>query len=325
MKWKSLLIGALYLIPYLFMITGTAANNLFLFYGLWLLMGAGVVGIGCSIMHDSNHDAYSPNKGLNKFLGKIIALVGGYEVTWRIQHNILHHTYTNIQGLDHDIEAGPLLRFSPHAERKGIHRFQHVYAWFLYGLLTIQWATTKDFKQVIEYEKLGLLKKERLTLRQALTEVVIYKVIYFILLLALPIVFAGVPWYHVVLGFFAMHFVAGLALSAIFQLAHVMEACAFPEANDSRKMENSWAIHQLLNTANFSPRSRIMSWFIGGLNHQIEHHLFPYICHVHYRNLAPIVKATAQEYGLPYYEQKTFVSALAAHTRMLKQLGRGDV
>ena len=322
MKLKTVAMVSMYIIPYFFMVAGAGSANLWIFYGLWLLMGVGMVGIGCSVMHDSNHGSYSTSKGLNKYLGKIIALVGGYEVNWRIQHNILHHTYTNIEGLDHDLDAGGLLRFSPHAPRAKAHRFQHIYAWFLYGLLTFQWATIKDFKQVNDYAKLDLLKKEKLTRKQALLQVTMYKLFYYSYILVLPLFFAGVEWYHVLAGFFIMHFVAGLALSTIFQLAHVMEECEFPVPGDDRKMENNWAVHQMLNTANFSPKSKIMAWFIGGLNHQIEHHLFPHICHVHYKKVAKIVKSTAKEYGLPYYEQRTFVSALIEHGRMLRKLGR---
>jgi linoleoyl-CoA desaturase len=324
MKLKSLAIVSMYLIPYGFMVSGIAAGSLWLFYGLWILMGIGMVGIGCSIMHDSNHGSYSESKGLNNYMGKIIILVGGYDVTWRLQHNVLHHTYTNIEGLDHDIDAGNLLRFSPNSKRLSFHKYQHIYAWFLYGLLTFQWATIKDFNQVIKYDKLDLLKKEKLTLKKALFQVALYKLIYYAFIFAVPIMFSGVAWYHVFIAFFAMHFVAGLALSCIFQLAHVMEECEFPVPDDHRKMENSWAIHQMFNTANFAPRSKVLAWFIGGLNRQVEHHLFPYICHVHYKEIAPIVKQTAQEYNVPYYEQPTFWSALVEHGRMLKKLGQAD-
>ena len=243
-------------------------------------------------------------------------------MNWIIQHNILHHTYTNIEGLDHDLDSGGLLRFSPHAPRAKAHRFQHIYAWFLYGLLTFQWATIKDFKQVNEYARLDLLKKEKLTRKQALIQVSLYKVFYYAYIIALPLLFSGVAWYHILAGFFIMHFVAGLALSCIFQLAHVMEECEFPVPTDERKMENNWAVHQVLNTANFAPKSKFLNWFIGGLNRQIEHHLFPNVCHVHYKELAVIVKDTAQQHGLPYYEQPTFWSALVEHARMLRKLGR---
>ncbi|MBS1772104.1 MAG: acyl-CoA desaturase [Bacteroidetes bacterium] len=320
MKLKTLAMVSMYLVPY-FVMLFTGTGSLWLFYSLWFLMGIGMVGIGCSIMHDSNHGSYSDNKTLNKYLGKIIALVGGYEVTWKIQHNILHHTYTNIEGLDDDINAGVFLRFSPHSKRYAIHKYQHLYAWFLYGLLTLQWATIKDFRQVYDYHKKDLLKKEKITLGKAMLQLVVYKVLYYTLLFVIPIAVMGIAWQHVLIGFLIMHFTAGLLLSCIFQLAHVIEECEFPAPTDDMKMQNSWAVHQILNTANFSPNSRMVNWFVGGLNRQIEHHLFPHICHVHYKNIAVLVKQTAKEYGLQYQEQKTFVHALVNHYKMLKKLG----
>lgn len=321
MRIKTIAMITLYLAPFIVLLTGAGAVNIFLYLGLWLLMGVGMVGIGTSIMHDGNHGSYSQNKNANKWLGRIILLVGGYHVNWKIQHNILHHTYTNIEGLDGDIDAGIFLRFSPHSKHYKMHKFQHLYAWFLYGLLTVQWATIKDFKNVIEYNKLDLLKKERLTLRQALWEVAWTKALYYGIFLVLPLLFSGVSWGWVVLGFFLMHFAAGLALSCIFQLAHVMEGAEFPVPDNQNKMANNWAVHQVLNTINFSPRSRIMSWFIGGLNFQIEHHLFPHICHVHYPKLSLIVKRTAHQWGIPYQVERTFVTALITHGKMLKKLG----
>lgn len=325
MVTKTVLIMLMYLAPYAVMVSGILNGSTLGFLAMWILMGVGMTGVGCSIMHDSNHGSYSTNKTLNKLLGKVIVLVGGYHVTWKIQHNILHHTYTNIEGLDHDIDAGVFLRFSPNSKWYKMHRFQHFYAWFLYGLLTFQWATIKDFRQIYDYHKLDLLKKEKKTLKSAMLEVSIYKVLYYLGIVIVPIFVTGAPWHLVLIGFFLMHFVAGVLLSAIFQLAHVMEECEFPNPDDSRKMENSWAIHQLMTTANFSPKSRIMSWFIGGLNRQIEHHLFPHICHIHYKKIAPIVKQTAQEYNLPYYEQKTFITALLDHGRMLAKMGKSAV
>lgn len=322
MKWKSVAIISIYLMPYFLLIFGLGAIHITIFYGLWILLGIGMIGVGCSIMHDSNHGSFSGNKKLNKYLGKVIMLIGGYDVTWRLQHNVLHHTYTNIEGLDHDIDSGNLLRFSPNAEKRKMHKYQHFYAWFLYGLLSFQWATIKDFMQVVQYEKLGLLKKEKLSQKKALWQVSIYKVIYYAFILVLPLIFSGVAWYHVLIGFFIMHFVAGLSLSCIFQLAHVMGDCEFPVPNDENKMENSWAIHQMLNTADFAPKSRVMGWFIGGLNYQVEHHLFPQICHVHYRHISRIVKDTAKEFGVPYYEKRTFLAALISHVKLLKSLGR---
>ena len=321
MRLKTLAMISIYLVPFALILSGIASGSILVFLGLWVVMGVGMVGIGTSIMHDSNHGSYSEKKGVNKLLGSIIVLVGGYHVTWRIQHNILHHTYTNIEGLDGDIETGGLLRFSPHSKHHKLHRFQHIYAWFLYGLLTFQWATIKDFAAVIEYNKKDLLKKEKRSLSRAIWEITGLKLFYYGIFIGLPILFSGFAWGWVLLGFFIMHFVAGLALSCIFQLAHVMEEAEFPAPLEGNKMENNWAVHQVLNTINFSPRSRIMSWFIGGLNYQIEHHLFPHICHVHYPELSKIVRRTATKWGIPYQQEPTFVSALIGHGRMLRKLG----
>ena len=319
---KTFVIVSMYLIPYGVMVSGVASSSLLAYFGLWFLMGLGMVGIGCGVMHDSNHGSYSNNKLLNGMLARIATLVGGYHVTWRLQHNILHHTYTNIEGLDDDIEAGGMLRFSPHSKKYAFHKYQHLYAWVLYGLLTLQWATIKDFKQVYDYHNRGLLRKEKKSLPLTMFQLSLYKLAYYAYVLVLPMIFSGVAWYYVLIGFVIMHFVAGLLLSCIFQLAHVMEECEFPEPDSDRKMKNNWAVHQLLNTANFSPKSKIMAYFVGGLNRQIEHHLFPQICHVHYKDIAPIVKKTAQQYNLPYFEKKTFLVALVDHAKMLKKMGQ---
>ena len=319
--WKTVAMLALFFVPGILIITGVGAAHPALFYFLWFMMGLGMIGIGCSVHHDSNHGSYSDKKIVNTIIGDIVNVVGGYDVTWRIQHNILHHTYTNIDGLDEDLDTGGLLRFSPHTKKVAAHRFQHLYAWFLYCLLTIQWVTYKDYRLIVHYNRKGLLRKEKISLGGALLELSIYKVIYFGYILVLPIMFSGMSWQAVVAGFFLLHAVAGFGLSVIFQLAHVMESSEFPDPGEDRKMKNNWAVHQMLNTCNFSRKSRIMNWFIGGLNYQIEHHLFPHISHVHYPEIAGIVKMTAEQYGIPYVEYPTFISALREHGRMLKKMG----
>ncbi len=321
LRWKTVAMVALFFIPNILITTGFAAGNPLLFYGLWFLNGLGMIGVGCAVHHDSNHGSYSSSKTVNKIIGDIVNVVGGYDVTWRIQHNILHHTYTNIEGLDEDIDTGGLMRFSPNSKHHPLHRFQHIYGWFLYCLLTIQWVTYKDYRLLVIYEKKGLLKKEKISLSKAILELSIYKVIYFTYILVLPIMYSGMSWQAVLLGFMILHFTAGLGLSCIFQLAHVLESSEFPAPTDDMKMENSWAIHQCLNTANFSPRSHWVFWFVGGLNYQVEHHLFPHISHVHYPEISKIVKRTAEQYGVPYKVMPNFVYALREHGRMLKKMG----
>jgi linoleoyl-CoA desaturase len=322
---KTTVMLLLYFAPYAIIVSGLAANNGWLFFALWFLMGWGMIGIGTSVMHDANHGAYSPNKKVNSFIGHILEIIGGYAVTWKIQHNVLHHTYTNVAGLDEDIDSIKLLRFSPRQPRHWYHRYQYIYAWFFYMAMTLFWMTAKDYLQVVRYKQHDLLVKQRVSLGQAVFRITLYKLGYYAYILLLPILFSGMPWYYVLFGFLLMHFTAGLVLSSIFQPAHVVASSHFAlpvDTDGKRMMENSWAIHEVVNTTDFAPRNRLLTWFIGGLNFQIEHHLFTGICHVHYPKLAPIVKAETAAFGIPYHEEPTFRKALAGHVKMLKKLGR---
>jgi len=251
-------------------------------------------------------------------------VIGGYAVTWKIQHNVLHHTYTNVAGLDEDIDSIKLLRFSPQP-RHWYHRYQYIYAWFFYMMMTLFWMTAKDYLQVVRYKQHDLLIKQKVSLQQALFRITLYKLFYYAYILVLPVLFSGMPWYYVLFGFLLMHFTAGLVLSCIFQPSHIVETSGFalPVITDGkRQMEDSWAIHEIANTTDFAPGNRILTWFIGGLNFQIEHHLFTGICHVHYKKLAPIVRSATMDFGIPYHVEPTFLRALGGHVRMLKKLGR---
>lgn len=322
---KSTIMLLLYWIPCSLMIFGAGAGHPWLFFLLWFLMGWGMIGIGTSIMHDANHGAYSPNKKVNNFIGFILEVIGGYAVTWKIQHNQLHHTYTNIAGLDEDLDSIKLLRFSPHQPRYWFHRYQYIYVWFFYMIMTLFWMTVKDYVQAIHYKQHDLLTKHHLSLKQALFRITMFKIFYYSYIIVLPIFLSGMPWYYVLFGFLIMHFTAGLFLSCIFQPAHVVETSSFAlplEREGKKQMEESWAIHEVVNTTDFAPTNRILTWFIGGLNFQIEHHLFTGICHVHYPKLAPIVKITAMEFKIPYHVEPTYWQAFLGHVKMLKKLGR---
>jgi linoleoyl-CoA desaturase len=319
---KTIFMISLYLVP--FILLNTVVTSTIVAYLMWVLMGFGMAGVGLSIMHDANHGAYSQKDGINKWMGYVINLVGGSDVNWRIQHNVLHHTYTNVTGLDKDIDPGPLMRFTPHKKRYGYHRFQHIYSWFFYGLMTLSWCTAKDFIQAKEFDRDDLLKTQNTTYGKLLTNIIITKIFYFPLILGLPMMFSVLPWYGVIIGFVIMHFIAGIILSAIFQPAHVVPTSTYPMPDNSGVVDADWAVSQLYNTANFAPKAKLFSWYVGGLNFQVEHHLFPTISHVHYKKLSEIVRKTAQEYHLPYHSYKTFLGAIKEHTKMLKALGTND-
>jgi len=318
---KTVFMLSLYLVPYGLMISGEFSGFLSLVL-LWSLMGLGMAGIGLSIMHDANHMAYSKNQGVNRVLGYLLNFIGGHALNWKIQHNTMHHGFTNIDGYDEDIDPGNILRLSPHKPLLRIHRIQHIYAWFLYGLMTISWVSSKDYAQLYRYYKEGYPLGKNRKLFGLLFELILSKLIYFLYILVLPMIILPVPWWMVLILFLIMHFICGLVLTTIFQSAHVVITSDYPLPDKSGNMENNWAIHQLITTADFSPRSRIFSWLIGGLNYQIEHHLFPNVCHVHYRKIAAIVMKTAKNFNLPYHVQPSFARAVMNHSRMLKGLGR---
>jgi linoleoyl-CoA desaturase len=282
-----------------------------------------MAGIGMSVIHDANHGAYSKNSKVNYFLGRMVNLVGAYAPTWKIQHNVLHHTYTNIQHFDEDVDQPvPFIRLTPHDKYKKIYRFQFLYAWFFYSLMTVAWVTVKDWQSLYRYKKMGLTKNENEKFSALFLELLISKLIYYSYIIVLPIIFLDIPWWGVVLLFLLKQLISGFTLAIVFILAHVVPETAFPKPTGDLKIENSWAIHQLQTTSNFGAKSRVLYWFIGGLNFQVEHHLFPNICHVHYKKLSKIVKATAAEYGLPYHSEPTFFSAIKSHFKMLYLLGK---
>lgn len=322
MKLKTAFMLGLYFVPFILMVAGVV-SSLWPVMLMWVIMSFGMSGIGLAIMHDANHGAYSKNQKVNNVLGFLINFLGSYHITWKIQHNVLHHSFTNVHDLDEDIN-NEVMRFSPNRKRKSMFRFQMLYALFFYGLLSLHKLISKDFQQLHRYHKKNLLVGQGLTLKQAVIQIIFNKISYLGLILILPMFIMQLPWWQVLLGFLSMHFICGLTLALIFQAAHVLNETNFYVANDNGSLENNWAIHQMKTTANFAKGGKIFSWLIGGLNHQIEHHLFPNICHVHYRSISGIVHETAKEFNVPYYQHKTFYGALKSHFSFLNQLGTGQ-
>jgi linoleoyl-CoA desaturase len=288
---------------------------------LVIVMSFGIAGIGLSVMHDANHGAYSSKKWVNDLLGYSLNLVGANAFNWKIQHNVMHHTFTNIHDEDEDISPRGVLRLSPHSTWKRIHQYQYVYAWFLYGLMTIVWVVLKDFVRIVKYHKNGMVVKQKANISREWIILLTTKAIYVFYIIILPLMLTSLFWWQILLGILMMHYIAGFILAIIFQPAHVIEGTEFPMPDEDNMLENNWAVHQLHTTTNFGNRSRWFSWYVGGLNFQIEHHLFPNICHVHYRRISEIVRNTASEFGLPYKTSRTFISALNGHLKLLKKLG----
>jgi linoleoyl-CoA desaturase len=288
---------------------------------LWAFMGFCLAGIGMSIMHDANHGAYSKNKNVNYWLGHTLNLLGGSVFNWKLQHNYLHHTFTNIANWDEDIQNKLALRLNPDGKAKPFHRFQYLYAFALYGIATLYWVIAKDFFQFLRYTEKGINKNSITENRTIFLKMSLAKVVYFVAMLVLPPLLFHLAFWPWLGGFLLMHFVAGIILTIVFQLAHTITETTHPVPNENGTIENAWAIHQMNTTANFSRNNKWLSWYVGGLNFQVEHHLFPAVCHVHYPEIALIVKQTAEEFGIPYLENKSFALAVASHIRALKRFG----
>ena len=318
---KSFVMLSLYFVPLILMLTGLVTNPWIIFM-MWVTMGFGMGGIGMGIMHDAIHGSYSKSRLMNKIMGYTMNLIGANANVWKIQHNVLHHTYTNIENADDDIHTPGILRFSPHQKRKWIHRYQYLYVWFFYGISTISWVTAKDYLQLFRYRTRGLIQENKF--RKELVKVTAWKLFYYSYMVVLPILLIPVSPLFLILCFLSMLFITGVLISMVFQTAHVMPSSEYPLPNEDGLIENNWAVHQMATTTNFAPNSRIFSWLIGGLNYQVEHHLFSNICHIHYRDISRIVNETSKEFGIRYNCHKNFLSAVISHIKMLYHLGRAD-
>jgi linoleoyl-CoA desaturase len=282
-------------------------------------LGFTLSSIGFNVMHDACHGSYSSKKWVNSVLGLTMNALGGNAFLWKQKHNILHHTYTNIEGADDDIAQSRLLRQSPTQPWLPIHKYQHIYLTLAYSLMLFMWVGVSDFKKYFTRRILNtslppMGRQEHLLFW-------ISKALYILFYIVIPIIAVGpVAWF---IGYLTMGIVSGIVLAYVFQLAHAVEGPEFNfVAGNDKLIETEWAIHQIKTTANFAPHNKIITWLVGGLNFQVEHHLFPRICHIHYPALSKIVKQHCVQFQLPYHSYPTLRAALASHVRTMKQLGQ---
>lgn len=292
--------------------------------GLVALALAGVLGVfiaavGMAVGHDALHGSMSARPWVNRLLGLSFDLIGANSYIWRFTHNRNHHLYTNLEGVDLDLDLAPLLAVTPGVPRRAAHRWQHLYALGVYALTTLHWLLLKDFLY-FSMRRLGALRAVHHPW-WAWTWLVVGKLFAWSTHLAIPLLLAPYAWWQVLLGFGVAHLVGGLLMATVFQLAHQVSPTDFPEADAHGTLPFPFLIHQLRTTANFACENRPLSWLVGGLNFQVEHHLFPNICSVHYPALRPIVRAVAARHDVPYHEYPTVSAALADHLGWLRAQG----
>jgi linoleoyl-CoA desaturase len=282
-------------------------------------LGVAMPCIGFNVMHDGGHNAFSDRRWVNRLAALTVDLLGGSSYVWATKHNIVHHTYTNITGHDDDITIGVLGRLSPHQPRRAFHRFQQFYIWPFYGLIPFKWYFVDDFRDVLR-GRVGDYPMPR----PRGWELVFFlggKLLYLGLAFGIPLLLH--PVWGVVACYLAVSFVEGVVLAVVFQLAHVVEEAAFPMPDpESGRMAGRWAAHQVETTVDYARASRFVTWFVGGLNYQIEHHLLPHVCHIHYPALAGRIEATCREFGVKYQYRETFSAAVASHFRWLRRMGQ---
>jgi len=291
---------------------------------LWLaltlcaLMGTSLASVGFNVMHDGAHGSYSTNKVVNNMAAYSLNFMGGSSFMWKIKHNQVHHTFTNIEGLDDDMDVKPFMRVNDQQPRFWIHKFQHLYWVVLYGLTYFMWVFWKDYEKYFKGKVAGTpIRKMKMKEHVGFWA---SKLGYLCLFVVLPAYTHGIV--SMLIGYSVVLFVCGFTIAVVFQLAHIVEDTHFPQADvTTNKIENEWAIHQVQTTANFATNSKPISWFMGGLNFQVEHHLFPKISHIHYPAISKLVKETCSDFNIKYIEYPTFLSAIMAHVRHLKALG----
>jgi len=283
-----------------------------------ILLGVLTSGIGFNVMHDGSHGSFSKHTWVNTFAALTLDMLGASSFMWNTKHNIVHHAYTNIGGIDDDLDAGVMLRLCDTQPRHKIHRYQHRYFWFLYSLLYFVWVFYKDYKKYFS-NKVGNVPLKKL---QRKDHIIFWtsKVLHLFFYIALPIYMCGVvPW---LIGFLIYCMVGGFIMSIVFQLAHTIDEASFPRPEQpANRIEDEWALHQLKTTANFATKNKFITWWVGGLNYQIEHHLFPKISHVHYPTISRIIKQVCEEMGVPYIEHRKMTGAISSHVAYLKKLG----
>jgi len=284
-----------------------------------IVLGGLTAAIGFNVMHDGMHGSFSRKKWVNQLAGLSLNFLGANNFMWKTKHNIIHHTYTNVNGVDDDIEARPFLRLCESQKYYRIHRYQHWYFWAAYSLLYLWWVFVTDYKKYF-LRRIGPTPLKPMTLADHIS-FWSFKLLHAFLFVALPIIMLGFKAW--LIGFLPFALFSGFVLSIVFQLAHTVEHTEFPAANpDTNRIEDEWAIHQLRTTANFATRNRFISWWVGGLNFQIEHHLFPRISHVHYPEISKIIRKVCQEFGVQYIEYPKMRLAVASHLNHLKSLSR---
>ena len=286
------------------------------FVALFVLGGLAQAFLLLNIAHDSNHNAISKVPAVNKVLNYVFDMCGINSYMWRLLHHRGHHSCINVHGEDDALTGRGIFRFTPHEPRAPLHRFQHIYALFVYALFSLDYVFFRDF-QCFFFSTHEYLRRTKHA-RREYAILFAGKGFYLAYMLVFPVVVLGKSPLLVVGAFLLVHLVVGLSVTLVFQTTHTIDSTYFPA--DRSEFDNG-VYHIFATTADYATENPLVGWLAGGLNHHIVHHLCPFVCHTHYAPLTRIVKQTAEEFGIPYRQHPTMTRAIRHHLILLKQLG----
>lgn len=284
-----------------------------------ICMGPLAILIGINVAHDAAHSAISSKAWVNRTFLHLFDMLGANSYMWRMRHVFSHHSFPNILHEDADLKQNPLVRIFPTDVLHKIHKYQFIYAPFLYLLYTINWLYFRDFKD-FKARKIGSLTHPRHPSWEWI-KLFLFKSLYLFAMIVLPLAISPLTSAWFIVGFLCMNFAASITITLALIPSHVAEHSRFPLPDNEGLMPHSWSHHQVLTVIDFATQNWMLNLLFGGFNHHVTHHLFPGICHVHYPKLTPIIAQTCREYGLDYRHESSFLNAYFAHYRLLKNNG----
>jgi linoleoyl-CoA desaturase len=284
---------------------------------LGLVVGATLTAF--CVQHDANHGAYFKKRRWNHLVGwSTDSLLGFSSYAWRVKHNVAHHTYTNVDGFDDDATQVPLARFAPSQKGRPWYRFQQYYIWPMYTLMGLRWQTLGDLAAF----RRGSVGESALRRPKGWNLVGIFAGKAFFITWAFVIPMLVYPWWGVLAAYVGFAMITSLIMATTFQLAHCVEEASFASADELRAERRIWAVHEVETTVDFCPSNPVLTWMLGGLNFQIEHHLFPKVPHTHYPKIAEIVRRNCAKHGVRYSSHSSLGRALRSHFLHLRTMGR---
>lgn len=294
------------------------APSSLLFYVFYVLMGLTVLGIVFNVSHDAAHQAIFASKTANKLLYYVsFTLLGNNPFVWKKYHLSSHHLYTNVEGSDIDVIRNRFIRLHANEPLRPYHRYQHLYAPFLYLFYTLNFVFFRDIMAIFRRSDrtidIYVPAKEQLSYAA-------YKTFYLTYTLIIPMHYSSVSWQHVLVAFCLMHFICSWCIVAVLACNHQVDEISHFNNEDASTINTSWASLQMKTSLDYNPDSKILNFLLGGFNAHTVHHLFPSFCHVHYLKVVPVLRETAEEFGITYHET-SYLKAMRSHFRFLKKHG----